>query len=211
MVEYKTHSTILFFWREIMKNNRYNISVRIIAILCLVSILFASCTRNINKHENFQYIEAEYSGDNYHKVSPSVYKTITKSGLIELLFDKMTATVAIRNTNSGTVWTTLPGKGLDKKIQSSALQITLSDGNDKIYTLNTQDNSVAHGNFKYTTSVDGISVTYSMALNKETGKKEVSDVKKGEIRADLTILYTLRDGSFYVNVNMNNVILPEVI
>ncbi len=192
-----------------MKKNPYNMGMRIIAIFCLISILLTSCTSNVSKYENFQYIDAEYSGNEYHKAPASAYQTITKSGLIELLFDKNTATVAIRNTNTGTLWTTLPGKKVAKEIQSSALQITLSDGNDKIYTLNTQDNSVAHGNFTYTTSVDGISVTYSMALNKETGKKEISKVKNGEIRADLTILYSLRDGSFYVNVNMNNVILPD--
>jgi hypothetical protein len=48
-----------------------------------------------------------------------------------------------------------------------------------------------------------------MALDKQTGEKDIKKVKNGEIRANLTVLYTLRDGSFYVNISMNNLILPD--
>ncbi len=190
-----------------MKNSHYKKYIRIIAVVCLVAVLFTSCgttTPEIN-----EYIKPKYSGDNFHKTDVSAYKIVSKSGLIELLFDEKTATVAIRDTNSKAVWTTLPAKNITKEIQSSALEITLSDGSDKLYTLNSQDNAVAHGNFTHTASVDGISVTYSMALDKETGAKAISEVKSNEIRADITVLYTLRDGSFYTNVSMNNVSVPE--
>ena len=190
-----------------MKNSNHKKYIKTIAVVCLIAILFTSCgttTPDINEH-----INAEYSGNNFHKAELSAYKTVSKSGLIELLFDKNTATVAIRDTNSKAVWTTLPDNNVTKEIQSSVLEITLSNGSDKLYTLNSQDNSVAHGNFTYTSSVDGISVTYSLALDKKTGEKSVKDVKANEIRADMTVFYTLRDGSFYVNVSMNNVLLPE--
>lgn len=192
-----------------MKNSRYNIFIRIISVICLVALLFTSCVADVNRYENAEYINAEYSGNQFHKTDKTAYNTVSKSGLIELLFDKNTTAVAIRDTNSGAVWSALPDTSVTKEIQSYAVQITLSNGGNKIYTLNSQDNSVAHGNFTYTASVDGISVTYSMALDKETGAKEISKVKDGEIRADVTVLYTLRDGSFYVNVNMNNLHLPN--
>ncbi len=187
-----------------MKNSRYNIFIKIISVLCLVSILLTSCVADVNRFEN-----AEYSGNQFHKIDASKYSQISKSGLIELLFDKVTTAVAIRDTNSGAVWSMLPDTKMTKELPSYAISMTLSNGGNKIYTLNSQDNSVAFGNFTYTASADGISVTYSMALDKETGAKEISKVSDNEIRADVTVLYVLRDGSFYVNVFMNNLILPS--
>ena len=192
-----------------MKKSASNIVIKIVSVICLISVLFTSCIPYVNRGEEAKIIPSEYMGKEFHTSKVSSYTTVSKSGLIELLFDKETATVAIHDTNSGAVWTTLPDSSLSKEIQSSAVQITLSDGGNKIYTLNSQDNSVAYGNFTYTVSADGISVTYSMALDKETGEKDIKKVKSGEIRADLTVLYTLRDGSFYVNISMNNLVLPD--
>ena len=190
-----------------MKNLRFNI-IKIVSVLCLISILFSSCVPYVNRMEEAKIIPSEYAGKELHTAKKSSYSLVSKSGLIELLFDKETATVAIRDTNSETVWTTLPDASLSKEISSYAIQVTLSDGGNKIYTLNSQDNSVAFGNFTSTVSEDGISVTYSMALDKETGAKDIKKVKNGTIRADLSVLYTLRDGSFYVDISMNNLILP---
>lgn len=192
-----------------MKNSHYNNFIRIISVICLISLLFTSCTGDVSRYDNVEYINADFSGNEFHKTSKSAYNVVSKSGLIELLFDKDTTAVAIRDTNSGAIWSSLPDTSIKKEIPSYAVEITLSNGGNKIYTLNSQDNSVAHGNFTYTASVDGISVTYSLALDKETGAKGIDKVKSGTIRADVTILYTLRDGSFYVNVNMNNIHLPE--
>ncbi|MBQ4644358.1 MAG: hypothetical protein IJB72_01195 [Clostridia bacterium] len=192
-----------------MKKSFCSTGIKILSIICLISILFTSCVPYANRKEEAKIIPAEYSGKELHTSDKSSYTIVSKSGLIELLFDKTTATVAIRDTNSDAVWTTLPDKSLSKDIPSSAVQVTLSDGGNKIYTLNSQDNSVAFGNFTSTVSEDGISVKYSMSLDKETGAKEFNKVKENEIRADLTVLYTLRDGSFYVQVNMNSLELPD--
>lgn len=192
-----------------MRKSFFKICIKLISVICLISILFTSCVPYVNRKEEAKYISAEYSGNEFHKSSNNAYSVVSKSGLIELLFDKATTAVAIRDTNSGFVWSSLPDTNVKKEIQSYAVELTLSDGGNKIYRLNSQDNSVAHGNFTYTASVDGISVTYSLALDKETGAKKIDKVKSNEIRADVTVLYTLRDGSFYTNVNMNNLHLPD--
>ena len=191
-----------------MRNYRFGIFIKSISIICLISFLFTSCVPYVNREEEAEYVNAEYSGNQYHRVESDEYQTISKSGLIELLFDKKTTAIAIRDTNSGFLWSSLPDSTVTKVVPCSAVQATLSDGGNKIYTLNSQDNAVVHGNFKYTASDDGISVTYSMALDKETGALELEKAN-GKIRADITILYTLRDGSFYANVSMNNICLPE--
>ncbi len=192
-----------------MKKSFLKISIKVISVICLISILFTSCVPYVNRKEESKIIPAKYSGKEFHTSNKSSYTVVSKSGLIELLFDKNTSTVAIQDTNSGALWTTLPDKSLSKDIQSSAIQVTLSDGGNKIYTLNSQDNSVAFGNFTSTVSEDGISVKYSMSLDKETGAKKLKKVKNGTIRADITVLYTLQDGSFYVQVNMNSIELPD--
>ncbi len=191
-----------------MTKSFFKTGIRLISVICLISILFTSCVPYVNRKEEAKFIPSEYSGNEFHKTNLNSYSVVSKSGLIELLYDKNTTAVAIRDTNSGTVWSGLPDTNIKKEIQSYAVELTLSNGGNKIYKLNSQDNSVAHGNFTYTASVDGISVTYSLALDKETGATEINKVKDGEIRADVTVLYTLRDGSFYANVNMNNLYLP---
>ena len=187
--------------------------LKLIAIVCAITILFSACgnsfsTKTIRFSET-KTITAEYNNDKLHKSTDASYESICKSGLIELLFDKSTCTVAIRDINSGNLWTTLPHSSTKKQIQSSAIEVVLSNGDENVYVLNSQDNSVAFGNFEYTASDDGVLVKYSISIDKETGKAPIDTLKNKEIRVDLSVFYTLRDGSFYVNVSMNNIKLPK--
>ena len=196
-----------------MRKSRYTYFIKIISIICLVTMLFSACgadvsTKNVRiKRENI--IIAENKGDNIHKTAIGNYESVCKSGLIEMFFDKTTMTVAIKDTNSNNLWTTLPQPEVSKSLNSSAVEITLSNGDENIYVLNSQDNSVAFGNASYTVGENNISVKYAMSLDAETGKANIDDLKKDQIRADLTVLYTLRDGSFFVNVSMNTLSLPK--
>lgn len=196
-----------------MRKSRYTYFIKIISIICLVTMLFSACgadvsTKNVRmKSENI--IIAENKGDNIHKTAIGNYESVCKSGLIEMFFDKTTMTVAIKDTNSNNLWTTLPQPEVSKSLNSSAVEITLSNGDENIYVLNSQDNSVAFGNASYTVGENNISVKYAMSLDAETGKANIDDLKKDQIRADLTVLYTLRDGSFFVNVSMNTLSLPK--
>ena len=196
-----------------MRKPRYNTTLKILAVFCLVSIVFTSCAGAYSvdkiKSNSLEYISAEYSGDKMHKSNDDSYTSVCTSGLIELLFDETTATVAIRDTNTKKIWHTLPFDSIAKQISASAVEIVLADDDNKIYTLNSQDNSVNFGNFSYTIGVDEISVDYALSLTRETGAKDFDDIDKGEIRADMTVIYRIKDGSLYVNVNMNSLKLPK--
>lgn len=196
-----------------MNKKSFSVILKILSVICVITLLFSSCGGDVTtktvRFKEIQTVTAEYSGDTLHKSVDKSYETVCKSGLIELLFDKTTCTVAIRDTNSGNLWTTLPHSSTQKQIQASALEVMLSNGDETVYVLNSQDNSVAFGNFEYTTGDDGVLVKYSLSLDAETGKKDITELKHKEIRADLSVLYTLRDGSFYVNVSMNNLQLPK--
>lgn len=196
-----------------MKKNSCSIILKLISVLCAITLLFSACGNSVTtksvKIAEIKTVSAEYSGDELHKSTDNAYESVCKSGLIELLFDKTTCTVAIRDTNSGNLWTTLPQSSTTKQISSSALEIELSNGKETVYILNSQDNAVAFGNVTYTVGDDGVLVKYSLSLDEETGKAEIESLKDEQIRADLSVLYTLRDGSFYVNVSMNNLSLPK--
>jgi hypothetical protein len=147
-----------------MKESRHSIISRIVAVFCLITILITSCTGAFSvdkvKANSLEYINADYSGDNMHKVSEDTYTSVCSSGLIELLFDEKTATVAIRDNHTKKIWNTLPSNNITKQIDASAVEIVLSNGDGKIYTLNSQDNSVSFGNFTYTLGVDEVTVKY---------------------------------------------------
>ena len=196
-----------------MRKSHYSTILKILAVFCLVSIVFTSCAGTYTvdkiKSNSLEYISAEYSGDKMHKSNDDSYTSVCTSGLVELLFDETTATVAIRDTNTKKIWHTLPSDSIAKQISASAVEIVLADDSNKIYTLNSQDNSVNFGNFSYTIGVDEISVNYALSLTKETGAKNFDDIDKGEIRADMTVIYRIKDGSLYVNVNMNSLKLPK--
>lgn len=196
-----------------MNKKSFSIIIKLVAVACAVTILFSACGNGFStktiRFAELKTVAAEYGNDKLHKSVDTSYEPICKSGLIELLFDKTTCTVAIRDTNSGNLWTTLPHSSTTKQIQSSALEVVLSNGDETVYVLNSQDNSVAFGNFEYTASDDGVLVKYSLSLDKETGKADIETLKDKQIRVDLSVFYTLRDGSFYVNVSMNNLKLPS--
>lgn len=189
------------------------ITIKIVSLLCIISLLFTACGNGIStdtiKADEIKVQSAEYSGDALHKAESKAYKSVCSSGLIEMLFDEATMTVAIKDTGSGNLWTSLPQNSVTKQINSSAVEVELSNGEDTVYVLNSQDNSVNFGNAVSTVSEDGVSVKYAMSLDAETGKADIATLDDGQIRVDLTVNYALKDGSFYVNVSMNTVTLPE--
>lgn len=196
-----------------MKKKSFSIIIKLIAVIATITILFSACGGDVTtktiRFKELNVVSSQYSDDALHTSVESSYKSVCKSGLIEMLFDEKTCTVAIRDTNSGNLWTTLPQNSVNKQILSSPLEIVLSNGDETIYVLNSQENSVAFGNYSYNAGEDGVLVKYSISLDAETGKADISTLKDEQIRADLSVLYTLRDGSFYVNVSMNNLKLPK--
>ena len=196
-----------------MKHSRHLVFYKLIAVFCVVSVLLTSCvgthhTKKI-KIDSLEYVGATYSGDEFHKCNNDSYIPVASSGLIDLLFNEKTATIAVHDKSSDKIWGSLPTDEVTKQITSSPVEMVISNGENKVYTLNSQDNSVCFDNFQYTLGVHEVSVTYAMSLDKETGAKNISEVNDGEIRADVTITYGLKDGSLYVTVGMNHLTLPE--
>ena len=164
-----------------MRKSRYTYFIKIISVICLVTMLFSACGADIStksvrmKSENI--IIAENKGDNVHKTALGNYESVCKSGLIEMFFDKTTMTVAIKDTNANNLWTTLPQPEISKSLNSSAVEIILSNGDENVYVLNSQDHSVAFGNASYTVGEnnDVVMVIYVPMAKREQKPVYIND------------------------------------
>lgn len=186
--------------------------IKIMALTLAVAVLFSACSSvkvKSFKKDSFAVVNSEYSGDEFHKTGTDGYTSVGKSGLIELLFHEKTKTVAVKEANSGILWSTLPDLGETRRLSYSAAEVTLSNGDGNIYVLNTQDNSVNYGNAESSVGDGSVSVTYRVSADKETGALPLAELAENSVRVDFTVTYYLSDGSFYVNLSMNNLSLPE--
>lgn len=195
-----------------MSKKLIGIILAVTAMGLSMALLFSSCSPVMLtkiKSASFENISPEFSGDKFHKAARSSYEAICKSGLIELYFDKTTSSVGILDTSSDVFWSTLPSDKEDKSLSFSALEAVLLTESGKQYALNTQDGSVCFGNFSFEKTTNGVNVKYSLSIDAETGKADINSLPEESIRADITVSYTLSDGSFYASVNMNNLQLPK--
>lgn len=177
-----------------------------------MSLLFSACspvTLTKIKSKAFESIYPEYSGDAFHKAGRKSYELICKSGLIEMYFDKATASVGVLDTSADVFWSALPLDSVEKSLGFSAVEIVLLTKSGAQYTLNSQDNSVAFGNFSFEPLNNGINVKYALSFDDATGRADIDELPEESVRADITVSYTLSDGSFYASVNMNNLQLPK--
>lgn len=195
-----------------MNKKKLSILLAVIAVTLAFVLLFGACspvTLTKIKNSSLESIYPESAGDTYRKAKRQSFESVCKSGLIEMYFDKSTASVGILDTSADVFWSALPSDSEAKSLSFSAVELVLLTKSGDRYILNTQDSSVAFGNFSFEKTNNGVNVKYSLSLDAETGKADISTLPEEAVRADLTVSYTLSDGSFYTSVSMNNLHLPK--
>lgn len=195
-----------------MNKKKLSILLAVIAVTLAFVLLFGACSPvRLTKIKNIslESIYPESSGDAYRKVNRQSYESVCKSGLIEMYFDKSTASIGILDTSADVFWSALPSDSETKSLSFSALEAVLLTESGDRYVLNTQDSSVAFGNFSFEKTNNGVNVKYALSFDAETGKADINALPEEAVRADLTVSYTLSDGSFYTSVSMNNLHLPK--
>ena len=158
--------------------------ISVILILSVLISLFSACgavRSNKYKVASLKEKKVEITDAKFHKYDKKSGIFVAKSGLIELYFDKVTYSVAIKDTAADRLWCSLPSFAGENE-DASVVSVKLSDRNGNIYYLNSQDNSVAFENAAFDTLEGGISVTYKMAFDAETSKKKISELPKGTPR-----------------------------
>ena len=185
-------------------------TVAIISALILAALSFTSCTKTKGalsaKIGEVEETKAVFSKNDYHFSNEENLVFVASSGLIELYFDNITYSIAVKDTNTGKIWYSLPvGAGESDECFSSVLNVKVSKDN-KVYYLNSQDNSVAFATFRPVSG--GIQITYNMALDKETAQAGLIS-NEGELYVSVTVMYSLSDGTLEANINCGDIMLSD--
>jgi hypothetical protein len=173
--------------------------------------LFSSCSAkrsNRYKISSLNEKTAEFTDAKYHTYDKKNSIFVAKSGLIELYFDKTTYSIAIKDTAANKTWCSIPAFS-GENAEAFVASVKLSDKDGNVWRLNSQDSSVAFDTASFDSLEGGISITYKMALDSETASKEISELPKGTPAAEIRVDFSLVDGSFYVSVKDENMIVPE--
>ncbi len=141
------------------------------------------------------------SGVDLHTASSEQpLKSISSSGLVEMLFDESDFSVCIKDTSYDRLWSSLPS---EENFEAAVAKVQIISG-DKLYELNTQDHSVAFGKAKAEMVSDGVKVTYVLTPDAKTAKKE--SYAQSDVAFKLILDYTLTDGSMYVSAKAENLV-----
>ena len=194
-----------------LKFNRIIKSAALILILSVIISLFSACSGSGSAKYGISSLrvkEAEMSESKYHIYDKSSSIFVLKSGLIELYFDKVSYSVAVKDTSANRVWYSIPVVESENE-QASVLSVKLSDKDGNAYIFNSQDNSVAFDSASFNSAKDGISVTYRLANDAKTASKSIKELEKGTPAAEITAEFKLVDGSFYVSIPDDGMKVPE--
>lgn len=181
-------------------------------ILCLCMLLTGcsfSHSRSTVRNVGRDAVEPNFTQAQYHFGNTDNLIYVAKSGLIELYFDSVTYAVAVRETNTGKLWEALPACAEDQSgLQNAVVTLTVSD-RESVYTLNSQDNAVAFSTASFQPAENGISITYDMALDRETAALPFHAVPAGSLYASVTVSYVLTDGALRAKVDCSKIVLSE--
>lgn len=157
-------------------------------------------TRTVYQEKEVQTVAPAQAGRELHTASTSL-KQIAQSGLIELYIDETTYAVAVKETSQNKMWYALPQQDNGKEENRAAVVSLEVLQGGKHYSLNSQDNSVAFGTASYELIDNGLKVSYRIAVDEKTAKKAAGDRSATDIAFDVSVTYTLEDGSFFAQVD----------
>ncbi len=186
---------------------------RVLGVALAGTLLLTGCTAGgkiaSQKIGERSGIAAEFTSRDYHFSNSGNLIYVAKSGLIELYFDSETYSVAVRETNTGKTWYSLPQATEGDDGRDAAVVTLTAAGADKLYTLNSQDNAVAFETASFKPIENGIQVTYDMAPDRETANLAFDAVPEGNLYASVTVSYTLADGALHAKVNCGEIHLSK--
>ncbi len=182
--------------------------VTVMLALSLTSCKGSSDVRAV-RASSVNITEAAYSARSNHVSSDGNLIYVAKSGLLELYFDSVTYSVAIKDTSTDKLWYSLPKADIsDTECHASVISLCVSKGSETYY-LNSQDNSVAFSTASFKPINNGVSITYDMAPDSETANKSFESLTDKDVYVSVTAVFTLSDGAFYGKINCSNTLVSK--
>lgn len=175
------------------------------ALIFVIAVILSGCTVGTKKIRLSK--EAAYSpvlaDERFRVTDDTNLSRVLSSPDLDLLFDTQNASIAIKtNENGGYIQSV--SKQADKDGLSAVLFLTLSDNKGKEYHLNSRDNCAVFGTFKTEKKDNAVSVTYSLAKEKEDSAANIETIKKGTLRVDITLKLELDMDALIVSVDCEN-------
>lgn len=120
-------------------------------------------------------------------------KKISASGVLEMYLDESNLSVCILDTISGKLWRSLPVSDTGESTANLSLDIILKG---RVYTLNSQSDSVAQGYATYEVKDNRLTITYNFRRSLENGK---------EIDITVPLSFTLSEGTLKVSLDCSGI------
>lgn len=198
-----------------MAMGKRSVFFKAVALVCafIMTVLsFSSCQKSTGalsaKIGELKETETSYSKGEYHYSNEENLVFVTSSGLVEMYFDSSNYSIAVKDTNNDKMWYSLPlSDDINSKCESSIVSVKVSKDN-KVYYLNSQDNSVAFDSATFRPTSGGIQITYNMALNKETAQAGFVE-NGGELYVSVTVIFSLSDGTLDAKINCGDIMLSD--
>ncbi|MCR5781875.1 MAG: hypothetical protein K6G90_03965 [Clostridia bacterium] len=124
---------------------------------------------------------------------------IAQSDYLSFEIDETTGCPIIKDDSTGRQFRALP---VDENEYAAVLEISLLTENG-LYILNSSDNSAVFGGVKITPAANGCSVTYTLSDSKSTADKLPEELAEGDIRATLTLDYSLAGQTLRVSSDIS--------
>lgn len=120
-------------------------------------------------------------------------KKISSSGVLEMYLDERNFSICILDTISGKLWRSLPLRDTGENTANLSLDIILKG---RVYTLNSQSDSVAPGYAVYEVKDDILTINYNFRRSLENGK---------EVDITVPLTFTLSEGTLKVGLDCSRI------
>lgn len=181
----------------------------IVVVVIILVLTLSSCSSKNLSVSYFSLRDREtkisVSYRNLHSSDKADLSFVASSGLTQLYFDKTTTSVAVFDTSSEKYWSALP---FYENNNAAVINVTLSNSGN-VYSLNSQDNSVAFSSFSTQFSDKGVKVTYYMSDSLETVNKSVASLSADDVFVVIPVEFILEDGSLFVNIESSSIFVAN--
>ncbi len=176
-------------------------SALILTVLMLALVLFGCSGKNkadvitVKNSETAEPLSVQSGNKSVYVSAPSSkqLKKIITSGISSLYIDEKTYAVSVYDSISKKMWASLPEKYTNECPAAVSVDV-MADGN--VYTLNSQDDSVAKGTATYAVKDSSLTVTYIMKRTLKDGTC---------IHLNIPVVYTAQSGGFGVSVDCSKI------
>lgn len=185
-----------------------SVGIRVLcAVLCvlLIAVPTAACGKKQEQAASFPKNDAVLAGaagtgKQYRMAAEGLAAAASSNGT-ELLWDETAAAAAVRDTETGSGWYSLPPEG---EIPAYSFIVTVAGPSGRYY-LNSQDHAVAFGSVLAETTETGVSVSYTFSNEKEAARKSDEALLPGELQVRFSVSYALADGKLIVEIDAASV------